>query len=113
MTLISCSKSFADAFRFFYLGWKALSLAALLIISLALWQLGVAGHEQARPALSSATTYSSLSANLLTSTAAPSTLRAPYDLALINADSTYYQRVDPLRLYQMAPIPAGQKRHEE
>ena len=113
MTRISFSKFFADAFRFCYLGWKALSLAALLIISLALWQLGVAGHEQSPSALSSAIKYTSISANLVTPTAAPATLRVPYDLSLINADPGYYQRVDPLRLYQMAPIPTGQKRHEE
>jgi hypothetical protein len=67
--------------------------------------------------LSSASNDTSSSAKLLTPTAARSAndsmLREPYDLSLINADPRYYRRVDALRLYQMAPIPAGQKRHEE
>lgn len=99
MTRISFSKSLVSA----------LSLAALLIVSLAVWQLGVAGHKRA-----SAIKHTS---SLLTPTAArsanDSTLRESYDLSLIEADPSYYQRVDALRLYQTAPIPAGQKRHEE
>jgi len=100
MTRISFSKSLVSVFLFRYLRWKALALAALLI-SLALWQLGVAGHE-----------HTSSSAKLLPPTAARS-VNVPYDLSVINADSSYYQRVDALRLYQLAPVPAGQKRHEE
>ena len=86
-----------------------LSVTALSIISLALWRLNIAGHEQAsaiKHTSSSLTPAAARSAN-------DSTLRDPYDLSLIEADPTYYQRVDALRLYQMAPIPAGQKRHEE
>jgi hypothetical protein len=117
MPRIFFSKSLVSAFRFRYLEWKALALAALLIVSLALWQLGVAGHEQSPLQLSNPIEHTSSSAKLLTPAAARSandpTLRAPYDLSRINADPTYYQRVDASRLYQMAPIPAGQKRHEE
>ena len=36
-----------------------------------------------------------------------------YDLAVINDDTTYYQRADASRIRQMAPIPPGQRRHEE
>lgn len=36
-----------------------------------------------------------------------------YDLALINADPTYYQRADASRLHHRAPVPPGQKRHSE
>ena len=97
MTRISFSKSLVSA----------LSLATLLIISSALWQLGVAGHEQ-----SSAIKHTPLTATAERS-ANDSTPTQPYDLSLIEADPNYYQRVDALRLYQMAPIPAGQKRHEE
>jgi hypothetical protein len=90
---------------------SVLSGAALLIVSL-VWQLGVAGREQ-----SSAIKHTASSNELLTPATAPSandsTLTQPYDLSLIDADPSYYQRVDALRLYQLAPIPAGQKRHEE
>lgn len=114
MTRISLSKSFVSAFRFRYLGWKALSLVTLLIGSLALWQLGIARHEQSP---SSEITHTVLSVKSLTPTTTrsenDSTRRTPYDLARINADPSYYKRVDPSRLYQMAPIPARQKRHEE
>ena len=113
MTRISFSKSLVSAFRFRCLGWKAITLAALLIVGLAFWRLGVAGHEQSPPALSSAIKHTPSSAKLKTPTVARLAPRAPYDLSLINADSSYYQRVDALRLYQMAPSPAGQKRHEE
>lgn len=109
MTHISFSKSLRSVCRSRYLGWKAFALAGLLIVSLAVWQLVIAGHKQSVDASSSIKS--------LTPAVAPSandsTLRVPYDLSLINADSSYYERVDPLRLYQMAPIPAGQKRHEE
>lgn len=113
MTRISFSKSFADAFRFCYLGWKALSLAALLIISLALWQLGVAREKQAVSQLWSLIRHTPESGNTVRRPANDTKLRAPYDLRSINADPSYYQRVDASRLYQMAPIPFGQKRHEE
>lgn len=99
MTRISFSKSLVGA----------LSLATLFIVSVAAWQLGVARYKQASAIKQTA--------SLLTSTAArsanPSTLTEPYDLSLIEADPGYYQRVDALRLYQTAPIPTGQKRHEE
>lgn len=91
---------------FRHAGWKFLSLAALLIASLALLQLGVVGHRHTSSSDKVLTPPTARSAN-------DSTLTARYDLSLINADPTYYQRVDALRLYQMAPIPAGQKRHEE
>jgi hypothetical protein len=83
MTRISLSK---------ILGWKALVMAALMIGSLTV----------------------SLSDKVASSNAPNKTKPpAPYDLSLINADPTYYKRVDARRLYQMVPIPAGQKRHEE
>ena len=109
MTRISFLKPLFTVFCFRYLGWKMLSLASLLIVSLALWQLSIAGHEQA----SSIKHTSSLLTPTAARSANDSTLREPYGLSLIEADPTYYQRVDALRLYQMAPIPAGQKRHEE
>ena len=37
----------------------------------------------------------------------------PYDLKAIAADPSYYQRVVPSRVWQQAPVPAGQVRHEE
>lgn len=97
MTRKSFSKSILSAFR-----WNILAPAAVLI-GVAVWQLAIAGHEQSSPI------KHTLSATSLT----PTDARAPYDLSLINADPSYYQRVDALRLYQMAPIPAGQNRHEE
>jgi hypothetical protein len=106
MTRISFLKSIRSVFRFRNLGWKAFALAGLLIVSLAVWQLAIAGHEQSPRTIKPLTPAAARSAN-------DSTLRAPYDLSLINSDPGYYERVDPLRLYQMAPIPAGQKRHEE
>jgi hypothetical protein len=109
MTRISFLKSLLNVFRFRYLGWRVLSVAALLIVGLALWQLGVAGHEQPNA-------VKHTSSLLTPATARPandSTLKEPYDLSLIDADPGYYKRVDPQRLYQVAPIPAGQKRHEE
>jgi hypothetical protein len=72
------------------LGWKALVLTALMIGSLTV-----------------------SSSDKVASSTAPNKTKPPYDLSLINADPTYYKRVDAQRLYQMAPIPAGQKRHEE
>ena len=42
--------------------------------------------------------------------------RAPvpfYDLVAIKADPAYYRRADAARLYQKAPVPAGQVKHEE
>jgi hypothetical protein len=103
MTRIFFSKSLVRALRFRSAGWKALSLAVLLIVSLAVWRLGVVGYEQ------------SPYAKLLTPTAAASdsTQRPAYDLSRINGDVGYYHRVDANRLYEMAPIPAGQRRHEE
>jgi len=106
MIRISYLKPLFKVFWFRYVGWGSLFLAALSIIGLAWWQLNIAGHEQGssikRPS------------SLLTPAAARSANEpTTYDLSLINADPAYYQRVDPLRLYQMAPIPIGQKRHEE
>ena len=91
MTRISLSKIHAG---------KLLALIAVMIGGLTLWQLGIA-QSISRWELVKHTSLSN---------AKPAT---PYDLSLINADSSYYQRVDARRLYQMAPIPAGQKRHEE
>jgi hypothetical protein len=101
MTRIFLSKSF---------GWKVLALSAALIVSVAWWQFGVAGKEQL-----SANKHSTSSAKLLTAArmADESKPSAPYDLSLVNADPTYYERVDALRLYQTAPVPDGEKRHEE
>ena len=117
MTLIAFSKRFVRPFLLRYVGWNALSLALLLIVSVALWQLSIAGREQSPLLLSSATKHSSSSGNLVTSSAVRSAtdapLREPYDLALIDADPSYYQRVDALRLHQKDHIPDGQKRHEE
>ena len=36
-----------------------------------------------------------------------------YDLKAIAADPGYYQRVVPSRVWQQAPLPEGQQRHEE
>ena len=97
MTRVSFSKSLVGA----------LSLAALLIVSLAAWQMGFARYKQA-----SAIKHT---ASSLTPARSPnnSTLIEPYNLSRIEADPNYYRRVDALRLYQTAPIPPGQKRHEE
>ena len=115
MTRIAFSKCLVSAFRFRHFGGKALALAALLIGGLACWQLGVAGREQSP--VSNRIDHTSSGAKLLTPTAArsanDSTLTVPYDLSLINGDPGYYERVDALRLYQLAPVPDGQKRHEE
>ncbi len=88
----SFSKYLISMCRFRHLGWKVLALTTLLFVSLAIAQFGVFGR--ARPAHETTT-------------------RARYDLALIDADATYYERVDASRLYQMAPIPTGLQRHEE
>jgi len=92
MTRISLSKIHAS---------KLLALIAIVIGGLTLWQLGIA---------QSVSRWDLVKHTSLSNNAKPAT---PYDLSLINADSTYYQRVNAQRLYQMAPIPAGQKRHEE
>ena len=111
MTRTSFSKSLFSEFRFRYLGWRLISLGALLIVGLASWELGVVGHAKSLLLLSSVINPSSSST--APRSANDSTLTEPYDLSLIDADPTYYQRVDALRLYQMAPIPVGQKRFEE
>jgi hypothetical protein len=115
LVFLQRAKEFSVMTHFSFL--KALALGALLLVSIALWQWGVAGHEQSQPPSSTPIEHTSSSDKLLTPTLAPSandsTLSAPYDASRINADSNYYQRVDASRLYQMAPIPAGQKRHEE
>jgi hypothetical protein len=117
MTRIPLSKTYLKNFLFRYFGWKALALAAITIMSLSLWQLSVARDKQAVSQLWSLITHTDESGKV-PSSAVPRPandvkLRAPYDLSSINADPSYYQRVDALRLYQMARIPAGQKRHEE
>lgn len=113
MTCIAFSKRLVSAFRFRHLGGKALLLSVFVIVSVALWQLGVAGREQSP--VSNSIDHASPGAKLLIPerSANASTLTVPYDLAVINGDPSYYDRVDALRLYQFAPLPDGQKRHEE
>lgn len=116
MTRLSFAKSLINAFHFCDLGGKIFVMATVLIASFGLWQLGVGGHEQSPASLFGTIAPTFPPAKLSTSTARSTsdyTSRTPYDLSLINADSSYYQRVDASRLYQMAPLPAGQKRHEE
>jgi hypothetical protein len=116
MTRISLSKIHVRKLLFRYLGWKALALAAITIMSLSLWQLSIAGRRQSLSQLWSPLKHTSSSDEASSTASRPANEtkpRAPYDLSSINADSSYYQRIDPQRLYQMAAIPAGQKRHEE
>ena len=117
MARMSLSKSLISNFLLRYLGWKVLTLATVLIGSLMLWQLGSAQHARFLPRPSRSTKPVSSSARVITPAAADSAkevkAKAPYDLALIEADSTYYQRADASRLYEKAPIPAGRKRPEE
>jgi hypothetical protein len=113
MSHISSSQSLISKLLLRNFGWKVLALAAMMVVSVTLWQLGIA--QQAgflRPA-----EPNSLAAIVKSPAAADSINEAKtksrYDLALIAADSTYYQRADAARLYDKAPIPAGRKRHEE
>lgn len=113
MNPIFLSKIRASKYSLFYLRWKALALAAIMIGSLTVWQMGLAQSMSQWGVvkhMSSSGKGTSSAALNPANTAKPT---APYDLSLINADSSYYQRIDAGRLYQMAPIPAGQKQHEE
>ena len=96
MTHLSFPRLLVNGFRTCCHGSNAVALAVLLIASLVLWEFVVARDK---PAAARSTSES--------------TVRAPYDLSLIDADPDYYKRIDPLRLYETAPIPTGQKRQEE
>jgi hypothetical protein len=114
MSHISLSQSLISKLLLRHLGWKMLALCAALVVSVALWQLGIAQPARflprpAEPVSSSAIVKSPAAAD----SAHEAKPKARYDLALIAADSTYYQRADASRLYDKAPIPAGRKRHEE
>lgn len=114
MSHIPLSQSLLSRLFLRHLGWKVLALAATLVVSVTLWQLGIA--QQLRRSLRPAEP-NSLAAIVNNPAAAGSTneakTKARYDLALIAADSTYYQRADAARLNDKAPIPAGRKRHDE
>lgn len=114
MSHISLSQSLINRLLFRHLVWKVLALVTTLVVSVMLWQLGVAQQARFRPRSSRSAEPISSSAIVESPAAADSAkMKARYDLALIAADSTYYQRADASRLYDKAPIPAGRKRHDE
>lgn len=117
MSHISLSQSLISRLLLRHLGWKALALTSTLVVSVMLWRLGIAQQAHFLPGSLRPAESISSAAIVKGSAAADSAneakTKARYNLALIDADATYYQRADAARLYDKAPIPAGRKRHEE
>lgn len=107
MARIARWKSFISQHLIHQISKKVIALAAIAVCGVVLWQLGLAQQARLRPRAAAPT---SPAAVLSEQKVKP---LPPYNLAAINSDSAYYQRADAARIHQMAPIPPGQKRHEE
>lgn len=112
MALISLRKFIVNRHRVRRISWGALVAAVTVMCSVALWQIALA-QQQHQTRLVTPTLGAAAPPERNIGPRQDGERLPPYDLAAVNDDTTYYQRADASRIRQMAPIPPGQKRHEE